>query len=270
MRLFAAVVLALTITTTAHAQSDTQANLDRAAAYWGASPNCPSGVAVIYDPAFVGPDVNERAGGCRIWIGDNYGAESPAAKCQTITHGWGHLLGWGADHAWHAGLPADPAGVMGTGAVPPACAALEPSPPPVAAAPEAPAVRFGWRTARSLSIAQVVWHPTCGALTLRYGDPIREGAGDGAGGWAWKGDCVIRIPNGSHYEFEELCTIILHEAGHVAGMGHSADPRSVMYPEHVVIKTTAHIAGRTVVRWNGVDRRCLNRGRPFLKRHGLL
>ena len=128
----------------------------------------------------------------------------------------------------------------------------------------------GWRINRSLAIAQTVWHPTCGQLTLGYGDRARDGAADGAGGWAWAGNCTIRIPNGSHYEFEELCAIVLHEAGHVAGMGHSSNPRSVMYAEPLVIKTTARIGRKTVTRWTGVDRRCLDRGRPFLERHGLL
>lgn len=128
----------------------------------------------------------------------------------------------------------------------------------------------GWRINRSLQIAQTVWHPTCGTLTLGYGDPIREGAGDAAGGWATAGDCAIKIPNGSHYEFVELCTVILHEAGHVAGMGHSPNPRSVMYAEPLVIKTTARIGRKTITEWTGVDHRCLRNGRPFLERHGLL
>lgn len=128
----------------------------------------------------------------------------------------------------------------------------------------------GWRIDRSLLIAQTVWHPTCGQLQLGYGDPVREGAGEAVGGWAWAGDCLIRIPNGSHYEFEELCTIVLHEAGHVAGVGHSHNPRSVMYPDPLVQKTTARIGRRTVVRWTGVDHRCQRRGRAFLERHGLL
>lgn len=128
----------------------------------------------------------------------------------------------------------------------------------------------GWRINRSLAIAQTVWHPTCGQLQLGYGDPERVGLPIGVGEWAWKGDCTIRIPNGSHYEFEELCTVILHGAGHVAGMGHSTNPDSVMYPEHLVIKTTAKIGHRTVVRWTGVDHRCQHRGRAFLERHGLL
>jgi hypothetical protein len=127
----------------------------------------------------------------------------------------------------------------------------------------------GWRIDRSLTIAETVWHPSCGKLELGYGDPVREGAAD-SGGWAWTGNCTIRIPNGSNYEFEELCTIVLHEAGHVAGAGHSHNPKSVMYADPLVIRTQARVNGRTVVHWDGVDHRCLNRGRPFLQRHGLL
>lgn len=132
----------------------------------------------------------------------------------------------------------------------------------------APVAHAGWRIDRSLAIAQAVWHPTCGQLTLGYGDPAD--AGGDASGWAWAGDCKIRIPNGSHYEFEELCAIVLHEGGHVTGLGHSSNPRSAMYGEALVIKTTAVIGRRTITRWTGVDHRCLNRGRPYLESRGLL
>jgi hypothetical protein len=134
----------------------------------------------------------------------------------------------------------------------------------------APAAQAGWRTDRSLAIAQIVWHPACGQLSLGYGDRARDGARDGAIGWAWAGNCEIRIPNGSHYEFEVLCSTVLHEAGHAAGMGHSSNPRSVMYAERPFTKTTARIGGKTITQWTGADHRCLHHGRPFLEAHGVL
>jgi hypothetical protein len=132
------------------------------------------------------------------------------------------------------------------------------------------AAQAGWRIDRSVAIAQAVWKPSCGTLSLRYGVPEDAGAAAGASGWAWNGDCKIGVNAGNHYEFEELCTIVVHEGGHVAGLGHSPNRRSVMYAEPLVLKTTARINGREITRWDGVDRRCLQRGRPFLERAGLL
>jgi hypothetical protein len=43
-----------------------------------------------------------------------------------------------------------------------------------------------------------------------------------------------------------------------------------MYADPLVHKITARINGRTVIHWDGVDHRCLKRGRPFLERHRLL
>jgi hypothetical protein len=110
----------------------------------------------------------------------------------------------------------------------------------------------GWRVDRSLAIAEAVWKPACGKLSLAYGN------------------CTIWIDASKSFEFEALCSAVLHEAGHVTGAEHSSNPGSVMYAEPLVAKVTARIDGRTVVRWDGVDRRCLNRGRPFLERHDLL
>lgn len=128
----------------------------------------------------------------------------------------------------------------------------------------------GWKIDRATAIAQTVWHPACGQLRLAYGDPAAAGTQPEAGGWAWAGNCAIGVNAERHYSFEELCSVVLHEAGHVAGAGHSHNPASVMYAEPLVIKTTARIGQRTITRWTGVDRRCLDRGRPYLERHGLL
>lgn len=137
----AVLALALLLPSTAVAQADndaeTQANFTRAATYWGASPDCPDGVRVIVDQAYV--DTNAARGvlgGCDIWIGDNFAAETSAQKCQTITHEWGHLLGH--DHV--AGLPDDPVGVMVSFNLSPACAALEAAAATAHAAAIAPAV----------------------------------------------------------------------------------------------------------------------------------
>jgi hypothetical protein len=134
----------------------------------------------------------------------------------------------------------------------------------------APAAHAGWKIDRSLAIAQAVWNPACGDLRLSYGHPGDVLADAEGAAWAWRGNCTIGIDARMSLEFEELCTIVLHEAGHVTGAEHSDDPNSVMFAAPVVQKVTARISGRTVVRWDGIDRRCLDRGRPFLERHRLL
>lgn len=35
-----------------------------------------------------------------------------------------------------------------------------------------------------------------------------------------------------HYESGLLCTVVIHEMGHLAGYGHTYDPRSIMYPDY--------------------------------------
>lgn len=116
----AVLLLVVAPTASAAVDAETQANFDRAAAYWNASPNCPLGVDLRYDQAAVGNN-NARVAWCAIFVGDLYAAETPAARCQTIVHEWGHLTG----HGHIAGLPDDPVGVMVSYALPPACAALE-------------------------------------------------------------------------------------------------------------------------------------------------
>lgn len=279
MRIALAIVLVLVFAAPARAQDDeNQANLARAAAYWGASPNCPNGVHVTYNQALVTDGAFAAGGGCGIWTGDKFETESPGARCQTITHEWGHLLGYGEDHAWHPGLPADPVGVMTSYAQPPACAALEPVAPTatltVAAPPAAPVNEeaVGWQARRALAIAQTVWHPTCGRLTLRFANPasVRGLVPEESAGWASAGNCVITLSDRRRWEFETLCQSVLHEAGHVAGVGHIDDRPSVMNSSTIVDRAQTTIHGRKIVTWTGIDRRCLNRGRPYLLRHGLL
>jgi hypothetical protein len=141
----------------------------------------------------------------------------------------------------------------------------------LALASAAPA-HAGWKINRSLSIAQHVWHPACGQLTVAFGDPAKFGVPLHASEWAYEGECTIGLHATliTHLEFEEVCTIIMHGAGHAAGAEHSTNRKSVMFADPFVHKITARIKGRTVTHWDGADRRCLNRGRPFLERHGLL
>lgn len=111
---------------------------------------------------------------------------------------------------------------------------------------------------RSLAIAQAVWHPACGQLRVAYGDPVAAGAVAEAFGWAWAGNCEVGVTNKTHLEFQQLCVVILHEGGHVVGLGHSDNPRSIMRPDFFTIETIFESDGRTITRWDGVDPRCVH------------
>lgn len=129
----------------------------------------------------------------------------------------------------------------------------------------------GWKIDRALKIAQIVWNPDCGQLRVQYGSAEAAGTVAEAGAWAWAGNCTIGLNAAVHDQsFEPLCQKILHEGGHVDGLGHSANQASVMRASFMALETTAIISGREVTRWDGIDSRCLNRGRPFLRAHSAL
>lgn len=60
---------------------------------------------------------------------------------------------------------------------------------------------------------------------------------EGAEGWATVAteptDCVLYVERAlvRPSMFVRLCGILTHEVGHLRGLDHSADPRSVMYPD---------------------------------------
>jgi Matrixin len=123
---------------------------------------------------------------------------------------------------------------------------------------------------RAQHVAQRVWHPSCGRLHASFDDPrtantvLDDGTPiDYASGWAMPGDCTIHLSRAQQWvAYPPLCEVVLHEAGHVAGRGHSHNPRSIMYPQSLWIRTIGTItraSGRPkrVVRWSGIDHRCL-------------
>lgn len=124
--------------------------------------------------------------------------------------------------------------------------------------------------ARAVAVAQRAWHPSCGRLRVSFDDPrtadtvLDDGTPiDYASGWAMPGVCTIHLSRAQPWvAYPPLCEVVLHEAGHVAGRGHSHDPRSIMYPVSMWVRTVGTLTranGRVtrVVRWSGIDRRCL-------------
>lgn len=122
------------------------------------------------------------------------------------------------------------------------------------------------RLDRAQRIAEKVWHKPCaGQVTLAF---EREDLGfeyDGISGTAWasRTRCLIEFSvEASDLPWAELCHIVIHEYGHLAGAEHNYNPRSVMY-ESLDISIGRRVSDGKV--WvEGVDPRCYDRGRRYL------
>lgn len=126
-----------------------------------------------------------------------------------------------------------------------------------------PAAHAGWRTDRATAIARIVYHHPCvDRMQIRGG--IAPAGSEDASAWTWVDDCVVWLDRTEPLAWEPFCTTVLHEAGHLAGMGHSDRPGSVMS----AFLTFGHRAGSE--HWTGTDPRCRDRGRPYLERFGAL
>ncbi len=115
-------------------------------------------------------------------------------------------------------------------------------------------------------MAERVFHPACGRPAIVFEDASQSHAGFPGDapvarptGWARAGECVIHLDRDHAWlGYPELCHVVLHEAGNVAGYGDDwTDPRSIRYPLPQITRTTARVGGRVITRWDGVDRRCL-------------
>lgn len=123
----------------------------------------------------------------------------------------------------------------------------------------------GWRVDRATQIARVVWHNPCvDRMTIQWG-PRPAGAED-ASAWTWGApECVIWFDQSQPLEWEPFCTLVLHEAGHLAGMGHT--DHGIMSPDAVFERETSTVNGRTATTWAGTDQRCKDRGLRYLHAH---
>lgn len=129
------------------------------------------------------------------------------------------------------------------------------------AAPAHAAAPDAWQR-KALALAQRVWHPACGTLTIQWADPADYGGdGDGSwGGWAYLGECTIYEPaDHSWLGYPEFCTDVLHEGGHAAGYGHS--DRGIMRAWRIIGYSGHNRRDGKLLppHWDGVDRRCLPR-----------
>lgn len=137
----------------------------------------------------------------------------------------------------------------------------------------APDAHAGWRVDRATAIARIVWHHPCvDRMELRFARPWHQLLW-AADGWVM-GGCVVYINSRTWRPWTRLCTVVLHEAGHLADYqdpnnhedpSHSRNPQSVMYAEDDRDYGTNLTTGME----EGGDPRCQGRGRPFLRRHAV-
>jgi hypothetical protein len=74
------------------------------------------------------------------------------------------------------------------------------------------------------AIAERRWHPPCRTVTIDLGAPP---GGDLVGAvTALAPECRVVLRRQTSVW---LCTVLVHEFGHLAGANHSADPRNVMH-----------------------------------------
>lgn len=122
----------------------------------------------------------------------------------------------------------------------------------------------GWKLDRAQKIAERVWNYDYGCpngiVDVAWGDPAEVApshieSNSEPLAWASQGVCVVYLnaPRTAKWgmPWEELCPAMIHEYGHLAGREHSTDPHSIMYPD-------IH-----------ADRRCRDRGRPYMRHHNL-
>lgn len=120
----------------------------------------------------------------------------------------------------------------------------------------------GWRIDRAEQIAAIVWHNPCGGHIPIQWDPAPSDMDPFADGWVDPGVCVIHLSTtAAPRQWEDVCDVILHETGHLAGF---RDPANIADPDHSLNEHSVMYGGP----FREDDVRCAQRGRPFLQAHG--
>lgn len=120
----------------------------------------------------------------------------------------------------------------------------------------------GWRIDRAQQIAATVWHHPCDDRVNVVWEPLPDDVTDLANAWIEPGDCTVHIVinNGLHYTWQDVCLIMIHEYGHLAGY---RDPGNVLDPIHSRNEHSVMYGGSM----REEDTRCARRGRAFLAAH---
>lgn len=116
-----------------------------------------------------------------------------------------------------------------------------------------PATARAWELDRARQVAETVWgNPCAKPVPITFRDaPLTPTASMNARGLAYYPTCEIFLRTDVN-AWNEICPVVLHEMGHLAGMKHSDNPFSVMHDPPMY------------------DQRCNDRGRPYLERRGKL
>jgi hypothetical protein len=117
---------------------------------------------------------------------------------------------------------------------------------PAAAAPQKPAARWpvngpAFQAARKVAVEHWAMDPCHGDVVISWGKlPSDENA---ESTWTNQfrdyGDpehntlCEVTFNADQDWDWPKLCTVFVHEFGHLAGNAHSADPDDVMFPYYV-------------------------------------
>jgi hypothetical protein len=120
----------------------------------------------------------------------------------------------------------------------------------------------GWRIDRAQQIAGTVWHHPCQGNVNVVWEPLPDDVTDLASAWVQPGKCTVHIVigNGLNYAWQDICPLMIHEYGHLAGY---RDPANTGDPIHSLNEHSVMYGGSM----HEEDLRCAGRGRPFLVAH---
>lgn len=74
----------------------------------------------------------------------------------------------------------------------------------------------------------------CGGVRLAWvsGSTVRRAFGHGTLAAVFRGGCTVYYNEAVGWSWRKLCSVTVHEYGHLIGHGHSWNPDSIMYPSY--------------------------------------
>lgn len=139
--------------------------------------------------------------------------------------------------------------------------------------------RPGWRIAQAERIADAMWGPApCGQVTIQRHAWIPSFLESHALAATDAENCIIYLrPNWKPAGWGDLCTVILHERGHIDGYtdptntadpAHSGDPNNLMAADYLLQVNYVRRHGRLREFRQSGNWRCWSYGQPYLNRAG--
>lgn len=136
----------------------------------------------------------------------------------------------------------------------------------------------GWKMQRSLAVADAMWGPApCGRVTIERNTWLVSFRESSALAAADADACIIYLRPSWHPRwFGEVCTVLLHERGHIDGYRdptnvedpeHSGDPNNLMAADYLLQVNFVRRHGRLREYRESGNWRCTDRGLAYLRRH---